>query len=238
MQRERIVAAFPELPIVQLPQTIHFRDATARERARAAFSAHPRFTLLARDAVSAETARTELGVRTEQCPDPAFCLGPLEATVRPRHDILALGRTDVEQRADLGQLGDAAVCQDWLSEPRSPVPWWQAPLEHATGRYPNRLAILRPLLTGAYASAARARVERGRRLLSLGRVVVTDRLHAHVLSLLLGIPHVLLDNTYGKNRQFYSTWTRESPVTAWADTPAEALAIARDLLAPSRPLAR
>ncbi|WP_276524270.1 polysaccharide pyruvyl transferase family protein, partial [Enterobacter hormaechei] len=45
---------------------------------------------------------------------------------------------------------------------------------------------------------ARRRVERGLRLLSRGERIVTDRLHGHILSLLLGIPHVVLDNDYGK----------------------------------------
>ena len=58
-----------------------------------------------------------------------------------------------------------------------------------------------------YEAAARARVLRGCRLLSSGRVVITDRLHAHILSLLLGIPHAVLDNTYGKLGRFLDVWT-------------------------------
>jgi exopolysaccharide biosynthesis predicted pyruvyltransferase EpsI len=230
--REWVVGAFPELPVVQLPQTIQFQDPAARDRARTALAGHRRFTLLARDATSARTARDELGVRTEQCPDPAFCLGTLEPPARPRHDILALARTDHEQRSGLGKgMDDGVLCVDWLDEPRPPVPWWQSPVEQITGWYPGRLPFLRPLLSSAYTRAAHARVARGCRVLSQARVVVTDRLHAHILSLLLGIPSVLLDNSYGKNRHFYWTWTHEAPTAAWADTPAGALAIARDLLA-------
>jgi pyruvyl transferase EpsO len=58
-----------------------------------------------------------------------------------------------------------------------------------------------------YEAAAKARVLRGCRLLSSGRVVITDRLHAHILCLLLGIPHSVLDNTYGKLGRFLDTWT-------------------------------
>src|SRR3546814_4179261 len=42
------------------------------------------------------------------------------------------------------------------------------------------------------------RFQRGLAMLSAGELVVTDRLHAHILSLLPDIPHVLLDNSYGK----------------------------------------
>lgn len=41
--------------------------------------------------------------------------------------------------------------------------------------------------------------------------VVTNRLHGHILCVLLGIPHVLLPNSYYKNEAFYRTWTRGIP---------------------------
>jgi pyruvyl transferase EpsO len=50
-------------------------------------------------------------------------------------------------------------------------------------------------------------VLRGCRLLSSGRLVITDRLHAHILNLLLGIPHAVLDNSYGKLGRFLEAWT-------------------------------
>lgn len=40
---------------------------------------------------------------------------------------------------------------------------------------------------------------------------------------MLGIPHVVLDNSYGKVRSFYETWTRDAPIVRWADTAAEAV---------------
>ncbi|MFT4085249.1 MAG: polysaccharide pyruvyl transferase family protein, partial [Nocardioides sp.] len=39
------------------------------------------------------------------------------------------------------------------------------------------------------------------------RLVVTDRLHAHVLAGLMGIPHVVLDNSYGKIGAVYRATT-------------------------------
>lgn len=40
------------------------------------------------------------------------------------------------------------------------------------------------------------------------RLVITNRLHGHILCLLLGIPHVFLPNAYYKNESFYRTWTQ------------------------------
>jgi pyruvyl transferase EpsO len=48
-------------------------------------------------------------------------------------------------------------------------------------------------------------------MLSCGRIVVSDRLHAHILCLLMGIPHVLVDNSYGKVKSFFAAWTKDAP---------------------------
>jgi pyruvyl transferase EpsO len=63
-------------------------------------------------------------------------------------------------------------------------------------------------------------------MLGAAACVVTDRLHGHILSVLLGIPHVVLDNSYGKVRSFYETWTAQSDLVDWADSPAEAVHLA------------
>jgi pyruvyl transferase EpsO len=60
--------------------------------------------------------------------------------------------------------------------------------------------------------------------------VVTDRLHAHLLALLLGIPHVVLDNSYGKLHHFIAAWTHESPLVHLATDPVMAQDTARVLL--------
>ncbi len=39
--------------------------------------------------------------------------------------------------------------------------------------------------------------------------VITNRLHGHILCILMGIPHVFLPNSYYKNKGFYETWTKD-----------------------------
>jgi pyruvyl transferase EpsO len=67
------------------------------------------------------------------------------------------------------------------------------------------------------------RVRRGMRLLGTGARVVTDRLHAHILCLLLGIPHTTLDNSYGKLSTFIGTWTTGLCDVSWAAPPATSI---------------
>ena len=70
---------------------------------------------------------------------------------------------------------------------------------------------------------ARRRLAHGYALLAAGRTVVTDRLHGHLLCVLLGIPHVVLDNRYGKNRALFEAWTHDVPFARWAERDAGAV---------------
>ncbi len=216
--REAVVKAFPQNKIIQLPQSIFFKDRTNLERAVDVLDGHPDFTLLAREKQSFEFARNEFHARCILCPDSAFMLGALD---RPktlllsslfapsRKEILWLSRTDGESRGgSFPPIGPKVERTDWLEEPKLIVE-------------PNRSTL------EAYDFLAKERMRRGSRLLSRGNIVITDRLHGHILSLLLGIPHIILDNSYGKMKSFYETWTKDVTSVHWADSPEEALALAR-----------
>lgn len=62
------------------------------------------------------------------------------------------------------------------------------------------------------------------------RVVISERLHGGLAALLCGIPHVLLDNRYGKNFGVYNEWVRNEDVTKLASNGEEALEMALQLL--------
>jgi len=75
--REQVLADFPNVRVIQLPQSLHFRDRGALSRARVAFGAHRHLTLLLRDDRSLAAARSHFDAPSEVCPDLAFALGPL-----------------------------------------------------------------------------------------------------------------------------------------------------------------
>ncbi|CAN5784480.1 polysaccharide pyruvyl transferase family protein [soil metagenome] len=222
--REEIVSSFPDNSIIQLPQTIRFEDPAALRRARSVIDAHPSFTLLVRDRRSLEIARNEFRARSLLCPDMAFCLGPLARPVAASQDTVWLARTDRESAGP-----PAARAVDWLTEPWSARRTLTELLSRAARRRPAS-EMLRDVLTTSYAPLASERLRRGCRLLSSGRAVITDRLHGHILSLLLGLPHVLLDDSYGKLSGFHQTWTAECTLGHWADSPQEALSLALALI--------
>jgi pyruvyl transferase EpsO len=227
--REAVIAACPRNRIIQLPQTIHFLDRKNLDRARSVLDAHPGLTLLVRDQASLDVAQKEFRAPSLLCPDMAFAMGPQGMGERPTCAVVWLRRTDIESRETEAQGQGLAGIEvlDWLYEEPTVAIQLSDWLDWQIARHPRLLAPLARARPVMYASVAAHRVRIGMRLLSRGRAVVTDRLHGHILSLLLGIPHVLLDNSYGKLRRFYETWTRECPLVHWATSPREALETAR-----------
>jgi pyruvyl transferase EpsO len=180
--------------------------------------------------MSLELVRAQFRARTVLCPDMAFYLGPLRRDRAPDVDVLWLRREDREA-APGGPAPDGILVCDWLDDRVPPLRHVRRVLRPLANRHPRQESVLARMLAGAYDTQARHELRRGCRLLARGRVVITDRLHAHILCLLLGIPHVLLDNNYGKVRRVHDTWTADAPQVRWAASPAEAVTAARALLA-------
>ena len=209
--REQLLETFPDRPIVQLPQSVHYGDPRVADRTARIISRHGRFRLLVRDQASLDFAAERFDCSVRLCPDLALCLGPRERPAPAVVDVLCLFRTDRERATPHALPATHLRVQvpDWLAERRLPVRLRElgavAARVRSGARQPTALRVAR------YEAAAAARVARGCRLLSSGRVVVTDRLHAHLLSLLLAIPHAALDNTYGKLGRFLDAWTGDAP---------------------------
>ncbi len=222
--RERVIQDFPDRPIVQLPQSIHFRDKANLNRARAVFDGHPALTILVRDDRSLQFARSEFRATSLLCPDMAFALGMLHRPVPPDREVVWLSRTDIEASWPTFFVHDPQVEQaDWLEDEPSPILAVNRFLSRRLWRRVPAVESRFHPVSRTYDLLARQRLQRGCRMLSRGHIVITDRLHGHILSLLMGIPHVVLDNNNGKLSSFRETWTKRCELTVWADAPEEAL---------------
>lgn len=221
--REAILEKFKDRLVVQLPQSIKFHEESGIIRCARIIAAHPNFHLLVRDQQSVEFAHRHFACPTELVPDAALALGALDRPTVPCHEIFMLLRTDSERAAyDRAPLDVAnAVSTDWLDE---------ASYFYSESKCK---AAIKALLTGAwspeqrrlvfYQQLATGRLNRGLRMLSSGKRVITDRLHAHILSTLLDIPHVALDNNYGKVSGYINAWSKSYPGVQAATTANEAL---------------
>jgi exopolysaccharide biosynthesis predicted pyruvyltransferase EpsI len=221
--RERILRTWPGRPVIQFPQSIHYSSLTRAEETARVIAAHRNFTLLVRDEESLQFANKHFDCRTLLCPDMALCIGAFEPP-RPEIPILAMLREDREKASphDLSAFPGIPV-EDWISEPFLPVRLAKARgITSALGSLdPQRMRL------GKFNAAARQRFGRGMRQIGRGRVVVTDRLHVHILSLLQGKPHAVLDNSYGKIARFMAAFTGTTELAYRASSLRDAIEWAR-----------
>ncbi len=211
--RERVFEECRGRPVVQLAQSLWFSEASAIDRCARLIAGHGDVTLLVRDERSFELATRSFDARVEMCPDFAFALGPLRTSRRPRHPVVRLARTDREQ-PDRDPAHDGFPRFDWLSPPRGRraqgrARAWRSAFNLAAGGGRLTRTGLAPtsLVLRLYDAFAAENVTRATRLLDGGEVVVTDRLHGHILCTLLDKPHVILDDRFGKVSSFHARWT-------------------------------
>ena len=222
--REKVLTTCTDQKVIQMPQSIHFGDEKQRDRAARAISAHPDFTLLVRDRQSLAIAEAHFDCETILCPDMAFGLAPVTPPdVRIKHKTLCLMRADHERGegidpqafAALGHLEDWPVDSDLVSLPG-----------RAAIRFTNDVSAPGALMRFRERFFRRHAVgltNRGFAMLNSAERVVTDRLHGHILSSLLGKPHIVLDNLYGKITTFIDAWPKD-PYTTRVKTLEEARA--------------
>jgi exopolysaccharide biosynthesis predicted pyruvyltransferase EpsI len=222
--RESILARWPGRLVVQLPQSIHYTSQEYTDRMARAIARHKNFVLLVRDEESKAFAEKHFDCRTHLCPDMAFCIGPIQPLATSQFPVLAMLRTDKEKAAhyDFSAYPDVPV-EDWISEPRTPVR-----MAKALGAV-KAVASLNPeRIRGAKLdAAAHNRFRRGIRQISRGRTIVTDRLHVHICALLMGRPHAVLDNSYGKVQRFMNSFSDGTDLSYKATSFDDAIAWAR-----------
>jgi pyruvyl transferase EpsO len=246
--RERLLTELTDRPIVQLPQSIHFRKQENLDRMRHLVAEHGRVTVIAREQRSEALAREHFDADVRLLPDTALALRPIRPAPMPSSepvdDMLWLHRLSkdpeyVDHGFDLDEFGLSSREVEWI-RPQPAEPAWTPTgraVRAANGwllaraRSDQRWArhAWRPL-GATFVPLGEGFVRRGLAIMATGRVLVTDKLHGHLLALLAGIPHVVLDNSYGKVSGTYQAWTHPSGLARWADSGAEAQQLVRELL--------
>lgn len=211
------------VPVVVLPQSIHFRDPRSAATVREAVERHGRVTILVRDRASLARA-TAMGLADVWlCPDMGFVDAGFEdrrARRRDAPDALVLRRGDSEA----GESRDAANDREWVSPPLGPTTAvWAAArtLWRAAARAAPALAG-DPRLGGRLVDLdAHLAVRRGKAIVDRARLVVTDRLHVALLGYLRGCDVVAVESATGKVHDVLGTWLAEEPgvhlVAGWAE---------------------
>lgn len=244
--REQVASHLPDYPIVQLPQSIHFRDRARASAANATLARHPDFQVLIRDSQSLEMSHEMLpDLRTSFCYDMALGWEAPLAAPADAQSVLVLARSDKEASSGL-----RGVTSQWLEDRAIEIADWyprglRSPLwksARALSRVHHQYARARrraiPRLPVGSPDRASARVNTWINELNIASasalfehrdLVVTDRLHAHVLAALMGLTHVALDNSYRKVSTIFNDYTGAFSSAHYAANLSEARQLIMDL---------
>ncbi|MGN6768296.1 MAG: polysaccharide pyruvyl transferase family protein [Rhizobiaceae bacterium] len=201
--REAVLERFPHRRIIQFPQSIHYRSEERIAQTARAIARHRNFLLLVRDQESKDFAERHFDCEVRLCPDMAFWIGAVEPGA-VEFPVLAMLRADLEKTGEVDRSAYPGLpIEDWITESARRVR-----VSKAAGAASAFLA-LKPaeMRLRKLDAAAHNRFRRGIRQISRGRTVVTDRLHVHICSLLIGRPHAVLDNSYGKIGRFMAAFS-------------------------------
>lgn len=214
--REAIISAFPDRRIIIMPQTVMYRDPARQDRSTRVLSLHPDLHVIARDQVSFDTLTGQM--RLSNCYlhiDSAFALQPIVTSLvaaiaaRPELEALYLIRRDGESGPPFEH---GSVGLDWSKQDDLAGLVDGGPAIHM-------IDIARDAFDSESDAKSWGRLCAAVRLFAGARRIVTDRLHGHILAVMMGKPHHLHDNNYGKNSAFCLAWTYRNRLVRFVDPP-------------------
>ncbi|EPY53266.1 pyruvyl transferase Pvg1 [Schizosaccharomyces cryophilus OY26] len=198
--REIVIRDFPKGRFISFPQSIWYNDETVLQETAKLYGDHPQIQLAFRDRQSYQTGVNGFGKDNEiiLTPDIVFFLGML-TDIREKtpitSDVLILARLDREGGQEHSSeslyhegLSSANVTysvEDWLN--------WDPEDVNKPG--------------ATFDIKGQSRFVSGAQFLASHKAVITDRLHAHILSTLMGVPHIVVeDSKMGKITNYHNTW--------------------------------
>jgi pyruvyl transferase EpsO len=210
--RERIIMKYPRNRVIIFPQTVYFENKTKQTESCAVLRSHSNLHIFVRDESSFASLRDSRLNNVTLMPDMAHWLwGSISQTQKMKTESsLYFLRRDQENGSVPKEIAAEAVSSvDW----GDCIPMWQkaafatlARAVIANGRCDHPLDML-----PCWYVLRNSIVQHGVSLLSRSNKIVTNRLHAMLLGMLLGKQVTAFDNSYGKLSSYVTTWLKEMP---------------------------
>ncbi len=208
--RKKIIQTYPDNRIIIFPQTIHFESNDNYMACCQQYTQHKDLHICLRDKNSYQLA-LNMSKNIYLIPDMAHSLYPIKSCTQPLYTELFLKRNDKESNSSITKI-EVDTTIDW---------------DNITGKYGlyiikkffktlrfskrYKIKLLRTITIRLWIKYSEFLTHRAIKLFSKYENVLTDRLHAHLLSCLMNKKNIVLDNSYGKNYSYIQLWTLESP---------------------------
>lgn len=234
--REYVVKHFPRNKIVILPTTVYFSNIKNMLRNASVFSHHKDLLICARDTTSLRYLKTYyVSNKSVLLPDTAYAIEDLKQNDLDltSNKVLFLRRHDKEyiksHNEKLFNFIKNLDVKDWPSYNKKPV----KAIMHLSNIELNKLLHKSFSILGIdwhqkndvfgilKIKSKESQIQSAYDFISQYSLIITTRLHGHILACLLGVPNILLDNSYGKNKNFYDTWMSKNSMNAYYATNTE-----------------
>lgn len=210
--REHIVQNHRENRIIVLPQSLHFSSPEKMQESAQLFRMHADVHICVRDQVSYEMAQ-QFTDNVYLLPDMAHQLYPMYANhAEPSEGSLRISRVDDEstQQSGLRNMVSTTVT-DWpefVGEREVRINLFR----RAIGAFFRRGLgwSANSILVRLWIAYSGRLIADAAQLFARHELIVTDRLHGHILACLLRKQNIVLDNSYGKNSRYVEAWTLDS----------------------------
>ena len=212
--RLQVIKKYPKNKLFIFPQSVEYTDKEKLRKDAAIFSSHKNLSICARDAFSYELLKEHFSNNILLVPDMAFC-SDFQRSKSKTGKTLLLKRKDRElpTNIDYDQFNNFDI-RDWPSFDDSLFNFSHRVYEKVNRMFARNFVKNKNGDTTFGLGVLRDKeylIRKGVDFISEYDLVITTRLHGHILSLLLGIPSIMIDNNYGKNSRFYNTWLMDFP---------------------------
>ncbi|MEE6669595.1 polysaccharide pyruvyl transferase family protein [Pediococcus acidilactici] len=189
--RRKVFSTFTNNLTISFPQSIHFEDNEAgiyeQKLSQAAYQKNQNLVLVARDAQSYHRMQTTFNNKVIFTPDMVLYMQPMNEKKLTRQGSLFVLRRDSEKVVKDTVIQNIKA----LLSTHQPIEFTDTVLDTVKTITPNtREELFKKELS----------------LFSGQEIVITDRWHAMVFSVLTGTPCLLMGNSYGKGKHAYFDW--------------------------------
>lgn len=215
--REQLIKAFPNNRIIILPQTAYFNNANNQDRSQRLFNKHDNVVMFARDTKTHEIFK-QFSDKAYLMPDMAHELYGALPISNTKDGTLYFLRNDVEKTPlplNLKQEIQNQDCFDWsdlLTRNDSLIAYTVSKMMKANSKIKSN--AFDEFIFKVWETHARFIASKMAKKFSSYEKIVTSRLHGHILSCLVNVPSVIIDNSYGKNTAYYNLWTKSLETTS------------------------
>ena len=199
-RRNQLIKWFPENNMIFFPQTIHYSNTRYIKEDKEAMALARNLLLTFSNEESNTFANTHFSsLKILPSADISFMLGDIEPNMDPDIDILILRIKDDKEQAKFDDNSWNMAIFKYLniSYKYKHSDWSKYKLSSSlreTGYYANDVTTV---MMNSYLRKYRLKsLSLVNKIISNSKVIITDRLHASIFSILIGRPHVIINDKY------------------------------------------